>query len=184
MIKVVTISKDNLLFDSYCKKIEIFCENIHNIKLIKNYTKFLKIEDSIAISTFEDEDQILGFSTVLHRPIFNNGVRILNRFYKKESYRFVNNKREVSEETKTMIKQQLDIARLYNFDFAFMSREGTVTPPAFSHYRKYLDFTTWYIECEKYKVCKGNSDCDQFIMWTPLTQDANLNLQIIKEKKC
>jgi hypothetical protein len=180
MINVLTISKDDSLFESYCEKIKEFCGDIQDIKLLKNYKKDLKIEDSIAISTFENEGQILGFSTVLHRPIFNNGVRILNRFYKDKTYRFINNRREVSRETKEMIEQQLEVAKSLEFDFAFMSRESNITPPAFKYYSKYLNFANWHVEDKKYKVCHGDISCDQFIIWTPIKSNATLSLTLSK----
>lgn len=185
MIEVLTILKNETIFKTYFDKIISFCQNSDDDILSKPaYKEYLRLEDSIAISVFEEDNQILGFSTVLHRPIFNNGVRILNRFYKDTAYRFVNKKREVSKETKEMIKQQLEVAKSFNFDFAFMSRESRISPPAFKHYQHYLSFAKWNVEEKRYRVCNGNDDCNQFIIWTPLTSNANFNLIEVKEKEC
>ena len=185
-IDVKTFTKNDDDFLLICMKINEFLQN-ENItdKRKENYTRSnMKISDSIAVSIYVKNGNILGFSNMVHRDLFNSGLRILNRFYKSKTYRFVNDKRVVSDETKQMIKQQLEVAKTFNFDFAFMSREGRITPPAFRHYQTYLSFAKWHIEEKKHRICNGNSDCNQFIIWTPLVLNANFNLISVKDEEC
>lgn len=179
-IDVKTFLKGDSDFNNYANRIEILSSQITSEDA---YNKYLRINESIAISVYIQNDTILGFSSMLHRDIFNNGVRILNRFIKTEDYRFINTKREVSLETKSMIKQQLAIARELNFEFAFMSRSGSKALPAFMHYKKDLDFAQWHINRKRYRVCNYGKECCQYILWTPLRDNAVLNLTEVTEEE-
>lgn len=177
-VNVETITKDDNNFKFYCLEIENISKQI-----VENlaYSKYLRIDESIAISIFKQGEEIVGFSSILHRPLFGNGVRILNRFYKKNNFRFVNTSRMLSSETTIMIKQQIDLAKNLNYDYAFMSREGSKSIPAFMHYKKDLDFVDWNVNNARYKVCDYGKECYQYVMWTPLKELANISLKEISK---
>ena len=136
-------------------------------KLKDNYTRErLKTKEWVAVSIFEG-----GFSSIAYRSFWGNGCRILNRFYKNPNYRFENKKMSVSNETLQMIDQQLEAAKLLDFDFAFMSRETNT--PAFKHYVKYLP-ETWNISDKKYKMHERGY---QYIMWTSINNNDVLDME-------
>lgn len=137
-------------------------------KLKDNYARErLKTHEWVAVSIFEG-----GFSSIAYRSFWGNSCRILNRFYKNPNYRFENNKMIVSNETLQMIDQQIEAAKLLDFDIAFMSRETNT--PAFKHYVKYLP-QAWNISDKKYKMYEGGY---QYIMWTSINNNDVLNMEI------
>jgi hypothetical protein len=174
-INVITVDKDSLQFNDYCEKIYNFCETLPEFKLIENYQKHLDIEESLAVSVYQVEEKILGFSTVFYREMFHKGVRILNRFVKSSDYRFVNQTSSLSLETKTMIEQQIDVAKKFNFDYVFMSRESKFGA---SSLRRYLNFSgkEWIYTDDRYYVCKSKPECRQYIAWLPLKENSTLTL--------
>jgi hypothetical protein len=143
-------------------------------RLKQNYGyKNLHTEDWVAISLFEN-----GFSSISYRSIWENNCRILNRFYKTPDARFENEKRKVSQTTLDMIQQQLDIAKILDFDCAFMSRETKTQ--AFLHYKKFLP-QSWHVTDDKYIAWRSDgSSVYQHIMWTPL----NSNEFIMEKEIC
>jgi hypothetical protein len=182
-IKIITVDKDNKEFLNYCDRIEEFASLFPDtMKRINNYRQDLKIKESIAISIFEQDYNILGFSSVLHREMFGNGVRIINRFIKRFDYRFQNNKGNLTDETKIMIDQQLEVAKKYNFDYAFISRESKKPVSSLKHY--FREFPEWICPLEKFYVCNGGQSCKQYIVWMPLKNNIALSLnQVIDKKK-
>ena len=153
-----TVIKDQEGWDEVIENILEMVSTLPNDKLKNNYSKeSLKIDEWVAASYFEG-----GFSSVAYRSIWNNSCRILNRFYKTPINRFENKKREVSQETKLMISQQLMVAKELNFDCAFMSRETRTQ--AFNHYKKHLP-QEWHTPSHRYKMWDTGY---QHIMWTSL----------------
>lgn len=166
MLDVHTVSKyDDSNFISLVREIQKFCQTIPtDDRFYENYTRRLNFTDSIAVSTYRNKNELVGFSTVLHLPLYGNGVRILNRFYKDPQFRLKGLK--VTDETKIMIDQQLSIAKSLNFDFAFMSRESNTNQFAMKHFVKQLD-SNWIVMSNKYRV---SSNSEQHIVLYPLTE--------------
>jgi hypothetical protein len=163
-----TFIRNDLGYDEAIENIFKMVSDLPNDKLKENYSKEnLKVDEWIGVSLFAG-----GFSSIAYRDIWNNNCRILNRFYKKPEYRFENKNRRVSEETKLMISQQLEVAKKLGYDCAFMSRE--MKQQAFNHYKKYLP-QEWFSSNDRYLMYyKGY----QHIMWTPLN-----NNKLIMEKE-
>lgn len=168
MLDVDTISKYDSNFISIVREIQKFCMSITpDDRLYENYTRRLNFTDSIAISTYRNKNILVGFSTVLHLSVYGNGVRILNRFYKDPQFR--QRSLKVTNETKIMIDQQLSIAKSFNFDFAFMSRESNTKQFAMKHFVKQLD-DEWKIMPNKYIVSPNN---EQYIVVYPFKDQWN-----------
>lgn len=153
-------------------------------KLYKNYNlDGLKLHEWVALSLYEDEHRnCIGFSSIIKREdIWGNGVRILNRFIKSKHYRFENNKRLLSNETKKMIEQQLKIAKELGYDFAFISRESNKKRNVLQHYLKYYNEVKWNYPSYRYKMFHTDdflSSCWQHIAWTsfrPHIKDINID---------
>jgi hypothetical protein len=177
-IKVTTVDIDHKEFQDYCNAIEIFSDSFSdNMKRINNYRSDLKIKKSIAVSVYMQNSNIIGFSSVLHRDVFGNGVRILNRYLKSLDYRSVPIKRKIWPDTKIMINQQIEVAKKYNFDYVFVSRESNSGSSALSHYFKELP--EWQCPAEKFRVCSGGKQCEQYIAWLPLKENVTLPLASI-----
>jgi hypothetical protein len=180
-IKITTVDKDHDEFQDYCEAIESFANAFpDDMKRINNYRTDLKIKESIAVSVYTQHSVIMGFSSVLHREMFGNGVRILNRYLKNFEYRSVPIKRKIWDETKVMIAQQIDVARKYNFDYVFISRESNGGSSALKHYFKEL--TEWKCPPEKFRVCGGGQPCEQYVAWLPLKENITLPLSIVGNK--
>lgn len=177
---IKTIYKDNDEWDEYLKKIEKFIEiSNFNDKLIHNYSiQRLQIPIWVGLSVYmTTEGNMLGFSSVITRKEFyGNGCRILNRFIKSPKYRFAKN----DMSTKQMILQQVELSTNLGFDYAFMSRESNTGATPFKYYvHDKLGLVDWTIEKDKYYVCNGDSSCEQYIVWTPLSKKCN-NVQLKK----
>lgn len=172
-IEVYTATHKDTDFKDYCEAIDRFHLHLEkhgtNDKLIENYRpKRLQSRDSIGITVYLDDGALLGFSTVITRDIFGNGTRVLNRFVKSPVYRFENERRRVSQETKDMIQQQLNISRELGFDYSFMSRYTTTTRSNFDHYGKQLTFAEWKNEPGRYCVTENfhHKTSYQHLIWT------------------
>lgn len=174
-IKIKTVTKDQLEFQDCCNAIEIFSDTLPDgMKRIKNYRSDLKIKDSIAVSIYEQNSNIIGFSSVLHRDIFGNGVRILNRLVKNLDHRFPNGKGKLTPETKIMIDQQISIAKQYNFDYVFISRESNRPVSSLKHY--FRELPEWICLADKFRVCSGGRQCEQYVAWLPLKKQIDIPL--------
>tara|TARA_R110000822_G_C15299833_1_gene491844 strand:+ start:968 stop:1471 length:504 start_codon:yes stop_codon:yes gene_type:complete len=139
-----------------------------NDKLSNNYiASSMDTDEWYAISISED-----SFSTIAYREQWNNSCRILNRFAKLPSNRFENKKKMVSEQTLTMINQQVQAATDMGFDFVFMSREGR--KQAFNHYKQYLE-GDWITPAHKYKM---TSRSFQHVMYKPLHSNEEIDLEM------
>jgi hypothetical protein len=181
-IKIVTVDKDDTRFLDYCDRVEQFAGSLPaTMKRINNYRQDLKIKESIAVSVFEHESDVLGFSSVLHREMFGNGVRIINRFVKRFDYRFQNNKGNLTDETKIMISQQLEVARKYDFDYVFISRESKKPVSSLKHY--FRELPEWRCPLEKFYVCAGGQSCEQYVVWLPLKNNITFPLVQVANTK-
>tara|TARA_Y100001963_G_C6765833_1_gene442152 strand:- start:190 stop:780 length:591 start_codon:yes stop_codon:yes gene_type:complete len=94
-------------------------------RLSHNYGKNLDLNDSVAITTVRNGNDLIAFSTILHRKMFGNSVRILNRYFRHPEFRRMNwgHQRRIKEYTYQMILQQVLYAKDQNYDVAFISRE-------------------------------------------------------------
>lgn len=95
-------------------------------RLASNYTEeALELDSCIAITITKDEEKIIAFSTILHRHMFGDAVRILNRHYKSPDARRLSwgHQRRINSYTYEMIKQQVQFAKERDYDVAFISRE-------------------------------------------------------------
>ncbi len=150
--------------------------------LAENYApKKLKLEESIAITLITNKNKIIGFSTLLHRDIFGNAVRCLNRFYKSPHYRFATSIKNVTSETKEMIQQQSDIAEQLQYDIIFMSRETkSITRTALKHYPKQF-LKDWIVSPNFHLVCDTeiSNRCWQTVIYKKLNINAVLKLKAI-----
>lgn len=182
-VNVKTIAKTDSEFLNYCQKVTDFSKKYgkHNTA----YHTYLRIDESLAITVYELDDTILGFSSILHRPLFGNGVRIMNRFLKSDDYRFVNKKSLVSLETNEMIRQQLEYAANNNYSYAFISRKVSQSgPSALKHYKKYFNMAEWHGDDKIYRVGEFNfKDNFQYVVWTPLIPKATLKLNSISTEQ-
>jgi hypothetical protein len=168
-IKVLTIENSDPMFETMCSDIEQFAMTFpENMRRIENYRNDLKIRNSLAVSVYLNESKIIGFSSVLHRPLFGNGVRILNRFLKTNSFRFKTYKSQWTPETLEMINQQIQVAKKHNFDYVFASRESYRNSSILTHL-----FGTklgWNCPEHKFVVCESEKDsCKQLIAWIPVS---------------
>ena len=183
MITVTTIKKQDAEFKNTFDRVLEFIANDfeHDFKLKENYSPVrLQFNDLLAISLYEDDDKVIGFSTVLYREIFCNGARILNRFLKSPNYRFVNNskmKSFVTPETQEMIKQQIEVVRDAELDFAFMSREGKMPKNNMIHFTKSMPWMNWYIPEGRFHVCAGQEPCWQQICVAPISEDFDIEME-------
>ena len=122
----------NLVINTYPVKLyPLILEEIIDLtvdiddRLAENYGENLDFTDSIAVTTVKDDETLVAFSTILHRDMFGNSVRILNRHYKNPEYRRVNwgHQRRIREYTYEMIQHQILFAKDEGYDVAFISRE-------------------------------------------------------------
>ena len=181
-IKVITIHKDqsdyNIIVD---RVIEYFSTQLLNDSLADNYTEErLNLNNTLAISIVTDNENIISFSTLLHRDMFGNAVRCLNRFYKSPHYRFATSIKNVTFETQKMIQQQCDIAKQYNYDIIFMSRETKTGKTSLRHYpQKFLK--DWILSPNFHLVCNdiGSYKCWQSIIYKKLNINASLEMKSI-----
>ena len=143
-------------------------ENLPNDKLKKNYSiEGLKVDEWISVSVWDG-----GFSSIAWRPLWNNNCRILNRFFKLKNFRFENNKSQLSELTEEMIMQQLKIAKDYDFDAAFISREKKYN--ALSHYLNQMKTVKWNTPEERYLMYHNGY---QQISWTAINDITHIDLE-------
>jgi hypothetical protein len=180
-IEIITVDKDHCDFFNYCDIIESIANSLPNdMKRINNYRSDLKIRNSIAVSLYRLDSKVIGFSSVLHRDLFGNGVRILNRLVKTFDYRFPNGKRKLTLETELMINQQIEVAKKFNFDYVFISRESNRPVSSLKHYFKKLP--EWRFPLEKFQVCNGGKQCHQYVAWLPIKTNTTLPLSIVGTK--
>lgn len=151
-------------------------KQITDDRLAENYTaKRMKLDDTVGISIYYEGSTPVGFSTILNIPLFNNSVRILNRFYKIPSHR--DNHRRVTDGTKAMVNQQIELSKSLGFSYAFMSREG-VSPPAMRHYTRQLD-QDWVVLNDRFQVCPANcASCYQRVAYHSLDGGNDLGEQL------
>tara|TARA_Y100001963_G_C6782477_1_gene450751 strand:- start:1932 stop:2555 length:624 start_codon:yes stop_codon:yes gene_type:complete len=192
-IKSTTVSKNALCWEKYLTRIEYFCNELkkdeYDDRLLINYTpERLNIDEWIALTIYEDNKKIYGFSTVINRPFWGKGARILNRFFKIKGYRFENDKRKISDATINMIKEQLSTCKALGYEYAFMSRE-TQNPSAikaWNHYGKYFKMLgNWNIPEESFQMTEypEKLSCWQQIIWTPLKEGSKPAIDSITKEE-
>lgn len=172
-LDIKTVSIDDNDWYVYADKVRKFISSKQfSDKLNYNYTiQSLRISTWIGLSVYEtDEDNILGFSSMMNRKEFyGNGCRILNRFIKSENYRFAV---DDIKYTKQMIEQQIELASKLGFSYAFMSREKKFSTNAFKYFLHHkMEWPQWVIEKDMYYLCKGDDSCKQHISWLPLSKE-------------
>lgn len=154
-----TYTRDNIQeFNDAIESIKQIIVELPNDRLKENYSfERLQVDEWVAVSLGET-----GFSSIAWRPLWNNNCRVLNRFYKKPTHRFINKQFKLTEDTETMIRQQVQAAMVMDFDCAFVSRE-TKRSGAF-HYLNQMN-TEWIDEPTK---CLMWHTGYQWITWTAL----------------
>ena len=188
MITVRTVRKDNSSFqETFDRVLEFIANDFEDdFRLKENYSPVsLQFNDQLAISLYEDDSKVIGFSTVLYREIFCNGARILNRFLKSPKYRFVNQskmKSFVTPETQEMLKQQLQVVKDFGFDFGFMSREGKMPKNNMIHFTKSMPWMNWYIPEGRFHVCAGQEPCWQQICVAPVSERFEIQMEHMSEE--
>ena len=184
-ISVHTIHRTSPVWHSIVRMMKKFAaEESKGTKLEENYTTNMKEDEWLALSYYEDECKILGFSSVVYRDIWNGSARIVNRMLKSREYRFASTSGEMTEHTTQMLKQQIAFCRDNGFDNAFMSRESNSSKAAFMRYLKNMQFTEWHIPEGRYMTCTSDvADCWQHVMYTPLKKESQFNLQHITEEQ-
>ena len=124
-----------------------------------------------AISIYERDGNIIGFSSIVHRPeYFEEGeCRILNRYYESAEMRRTS-KVIADDHVCEMAMQQTHIAKELGFKKAFISRCRSPR-----HLKKFIENmsektrTKWQMEEEKVAVCNPEVDeCWQYKAWTEL----------------
>lgn len=165
-------------------KVVTFIPNKHPllVKELKNFTfdatdslatNYVNINwhEFSAISLYQRNGVIIGFSSIWHRPQFYDvgEIRILNRYYERKDMRVIS-KIIGDNHLIEMVKQQLEIAKKLGFNKAFISREKTPR-----YFKKLITSiaektnTKWIIEPEKVCVCVPEApSCWQYKAWTKL----------------
>jgi len=139
--------------------------------LSKNYIYDMKWNDFDAVSIYERNNQIIGFSSVWHRSEYYqlNEVRILNRYWESSEMRKIS-KMIGGAHLIEMVTQQLNICKLLGRTRVFISRENS--PRYFKRLVASIADKTqthWNIEPNKVCVCgESNPSCWQYKAWTDL----------------
>ena len=124
-----------------------------------------------AISVYERDGEIVGFSSIAHRPeYFEKGeCRILNRYYESPEMRRTS-KIIADDHVCEMAMQQIDMAKKIGFKKAFISRCRSPR-----HLTKFIDTmstktkTKWHLDGKKVAVCNPKIDeCWQYKAWMDL----------------
>ncbi|SVE29733.1 uncharacterized protein METZ01_LOCUS482587 [marine metagenome] len=161
-------------------------------RLAPNYTEEkLELDSCIAITIIKEEEKIVSFSTILHRDMFGNAVRCVNRLYKIPLYRYRNldHYNRIKFATFEMIQQQIQFAKDRDYDIIFMSRElkdinvknqKSFNSTAMNRWREYLpDKNNWIYSPNMHLVTtpehiKSNW---QSILYYQLRDDIELKLK-------
>ncbi len=139
-------------------------------RLANNY-KDIDWLDLEAISIYEREDQIVGFSSLIQRKLYfsEDEVRILNRYYECPEMRRTS-KIIGDDHICQMVQQQLEIAKSLGYKKAFISRCRSPR-----HLKKLVTAigektnTKWNMLDEKVAVCDPKHDeCWQYKAVTEL----------------
>jgi len=124
-----------------------------------------------AISVYERNDKIIGFSSITHREqYFEKGeARILNRYYESADMRRTS-KVIGDDHVCDMVKQQIAIATELGFKKVFISRCRSPR-----HLKKFIENvgnktnTIWHMEDTKIAVCDpALEECWQYKAWMKL----------------
>ena len=184
-IEVRTIKKSSPIWNSMVRIIESFCyKETVGTKDVRNYTVGLHTDEWLALTYYERDCEVLGFSSVIARDMWNNSARIVNRMLKSRRYRFETSPGMMTDHTIEMLKQQIDFCRKEGFDTAFMSRESNSKNHAMKRYIRNMGFTEWVIPEGRYKTSNYDSpECWQHVMYTPLKDESQFQLEKITEEK-
>lgn len=124
-----------------------------------------------AISVYERNGKIVGFSSVAHREEYfdKDEARILNRYYESPDMRRTS-KIIGDDHVCEMVAQQIDIAKKLGYKKVFISRSRSPR-----HLEMFIENvgiktkTTWHMEDKKIAVCNPkNPECWQFKVWTEI----------------
>lgn len=153
---------------------------LHDNYTLKNFFK----DKPILISLIYKNDLPYEASTIISRPVFNNGCRVLNRLMVVPEKREKVPSFKIPETTLTMLRSQLNYVSNY-YDYAFISRE-------FNSYRFCKKFSkdcnrflkyVWRYEVSRYLVCNWQKNwghpprsCFQWIAWTSFKEIDTLPL--------
>lgn len=138
----------------------------------ENYTKdsFYR-DDPIFYSIIYKDSEPYEASTVITRPLFNGGCRVLNRLMVIPDKRDKVPSAKIPATTLTMLREQIKYVKDI-YDFAFISREFNthLFCKRFAKDASKFLKKDWFYEKEKYVVCREykQKPCNQFIAWTSL----------------
>ena len=139
-------------------------------RLAKNYNS-INWFDYEAISLYRRNRQIVGFSTMSHRPEYyeKGEVRILNRYFESKVMRRTS-KVFADDHVCLMVKQQLALSKKLGYTKAFISRQRSPV-----YFKKFINTMAektgqqWYIEKDRVAVCDPKiEDCWQYKAWIKL----------------
>ena len=139
-------------------------------RLAYNYSK-LNWFDCEAISVYRRQREIVGFSSIGHRPEYYDAkeIRILNRYYESKAMRRTS-KVFADDHVCEMVKQQLKMAKKLGYEKAFISRQRS--PQYFKKFIKTMSEKmkqNWILEKKKVPVCDPkNADCWHYKAWIQL----------------
>lgn len=182
-ISVETINRSSMHWNTTVDLIKRFAEKeTAGTNLEENYTTRIRDDEWLCVSYYENAREILGFSSVIYRDIWNGSARLVNRMLKSSKYRFAVTPGQMTKHTTELLKQQIEFCRSAGYDNAFMSRESNTSKAAFMRYIKNMGFTEWIIPEGRYRTCIADSaGCWQHVMYTPLKSNSKFQLQHITE---
>ena len=152
-------------FVLYVKKLEDFLN--HNKETNNNYIN-IKWEKFSAISIYYRDLQIIGFSSIWHRPEYYEPyeARILNRYYEGKTMRNIS-KVIGDSHLINMVNDQINISKQLGFKKIFISREKCKRyfTQLINHIQQQTKLN-WTLEPNKVCVCYPKApSCWQYKAW-------------------
>jgi len=131
-----------------------------------NYTPERRFKGNIVGISITDN----CVSSMLHRKLFGNTIRVLNRYYHKHmTFKEMKNVKLCRETPMIMLKEQTELAYKLGYKGVFFSRGG-------EHSRRRIERLYKAIQAKgyegfkvdlnnRYNVCHNGDDCKQWIVW-------------------
>ena len=142
----------------------------YNDTLRENYTlENMFKDDTKAVSITYKRGMPYQISTVISRPIFNNALRICNRFFQIPTDR---SKTLIGFDLRTMIEMIASQQNMFLDSQLFISREKNVkTLDLMTKWINCFTSQSWQVQKQKYMVCEGEH-CNQYIASNYLKPDS------------
>jgi hypothetical protein len=156
-----------------------------NNRMPSNYTPSkIALDNTLAVSIAERNGIPFSYSSVMHRPIYKESVRVISRFYylPLKTHGLKNSEMPLKyiwrDHTIQMIDSQVKLAYELGFKGVFISQHDKSLKVFTRMYYGLEVLSTvkgWHFDPKKkYKVCNGK-DCEHWIFW-----HKNLFLEEIK----